>query len=362
MTRTAAGGPAAGGHTLVARLDNDGDVLLAGPAIRAVAAGSRRVTLLCGPRGRRAGGILPGVDAVEVFRAPWIDPEPDPVDPAAIDALRGRIAGLAPDRAVVLTSFHQSPLPLALVLRTAGVPWVGAVSDDYPGSLLDLRHRVPDDLHEAERGLSLAAASGFPLPDGDDGRLRVLRDARERPRGLPARYVVLHPGASVTARRWPAHRFAALAARLAAAGTAVVVTGGPEETGLTAAVAGPAGVDLGGRTSLQGLAEVLAGADAVVVGNTGPAHLAAAVGCPVVWSFAPTVPAVRWHPWRTPFTECSVPVPCAGCRARTCPVEGHPCMAGMRPRDVLRALAAYTGGGETCRTLSTVSSSNSPGP
>ena len=52
---------------LVVRLDNDGDVLLAGPAVRAVAAGADRVTLLCGPRGRAAAALLPGVDELIVL-------------------------------------------------------------------------------------------------------------------------------------------------------------------------------------------------------------------------------------------------------------------------------------------------------
>ena len=72
---------------LVARLDNDGDVLLAGPAVRAVAAGAERVTLLCGPARREAAALLPGVDEVVVWRAPWIDAEPAPVDRADVDAL-----------------------------------------------------------------------------------------------------------------------------------------------------------------------------------------------------------------------------------------------------------------------------------
>src|SRR4029450_3146887 len=80
---------------------------------------------------------------------------------------------LAPDEAVISTSFHQSPLPRALLLRTAGVPRIAAISVDYPGSLLDVRHRVDDDLPEPERALSLARAAGFDLPPGDDGRLAV---------------------------------------------------------------------------------------------------------------------------------------------------------------------------------------------
>ena len=49
-------------RVLVVRLDSDGDVLLAGPAIRAVAAGAAHVALLCSPRGRQAAALLPGVD------------------------------------------------------------------------------------------------------------------------------------------------------------------------------------------------------------------------------------------------------------------------------------------------------------
>ena len=71
---------------LVARLDSDGDVLLAGPAVRAVAAGATRVVLLAGPRGAAAGRLLPGVDEVVVWRCPWIDADPLPVDAAEIGA------------------------------------------------------------------------------------------------------------------------------------------------------------------------------------------------------------------------------------------------------------------------------------
>jgi ADP-heptose:LPS heptosyltransferase len=326
-------------HVLAVRLDNDGDVLLAGPAVRALAHGADRVTLLCGPRGRAAAELLPGVDELLVWRAPWIDPEPDPVDRADIDALVDRLAALRPDAAVIFGSFHQSPLPTALVLRMAGVPFVAATSADYPGSLLDVRHRIDDDVHEVERALDLAAAAGHPLPPGDDGALRIRRGDRL---GSPAgEYVVVHPGASVPARAWGPERNAELVDVLVAAGRRVVVTGAPGEAELTAMVAGPERpevTDLGGRTTLAELAGVLAAARCVVVGNTGPAHLAAAVATPVVSLFAPTVPAVRWRPWRVPHELLHVDVPCAGCRARVCPVPGHPCLGGVAVADVVRAV------------------------
>jgi len=327
-------------RVLVVRQDNDGDVLLAGPAVRAVAAGAEHVTLLCGPRGRAAAELLPGVDEVMVWRAPWIDPEPDPVDRDDVSAVEDAVRTRAFDEAIVLTSFHQSPLPMALVLRLAGVPTLAAISDDYPGSLLDVRHRVAGDVHEVQRGLSLVSTLGYALPAADDGRLRVRRRPGARP-PLDGAYVVVHPGASVPARAWAPERGAALVEALRTEGRSVVVTGSPAERSLTARVAGPAreGVhDLGGSTDLAGLAAVLAGAEAVVVGNTGPAHLAAAVGTPVVSLFAPTVPEVRWRPWRVAHELLYVEVPCAGCRARICPVEGHPCLGGIEVEDVVGAV------------------------
>jgi ADP-heptose:LPS heptosyltransferase len=331
-------------HVLAVRLDNDGDVLLAGPAVRALAAGADRVTVLCGPRGRRAAELLPGVDELVVWRAPWIDPEPDPVARGEIEALAGRLAALGLDAAVIFGSFHQSPLPTALVLRMAGVPFVAATSADYPGSLLDVRHRISDDVHEVERALDLAAAAGFPLPAGDDGALRIRRDAAAAAGtwlDAAEEAVVVHPGASVPARAWAPERNAELVGALADGGRRVVVTGGPAERDLTAMVAGPPRPevrDLGGRLSLAELAEVLAAARCVVVGNTGPAHLAAAVGTPVVSLFAPTIPPVRWRPWRVPHELLFVDVPCAGCRARVCPIAGHPCLGGVATGDVLDAV------------------------
>jgi ADP-heptose:LPS heptosyltransferase len=328
-------------HVLVARQDSMGDVLLAGPAVRAVAAEAGRVTLLCGPRGRAAAELLPGVDEVVVAHAGWIDAEPRRVTREVVDELVDRLVDLEIDQALVLTSFHQSPLPLALMLRMAGVPTIAAVSVDYPGSLLDIRHRVDDDVHEVERGLSLAATLGYRLVEEDDGGLRVRLGGADVP-DLEGRYVVVHPGASVPARAWAPERHAALVDVLIEGGRRVVVTGDTSERPLTALVAGPRRpgvIDLGGRVDLAGLARVLGGAEVVVVGNTGPAHLAAAVGTPVVSLFSPVVPAVRWRPWGVAHELLGDQgAACAGSRARVCPVAGHPCLDGVSVGEVVAAV------------------------
>jgi ADP-heptose:LPS heptosyltransferase len=328
-------------HVLVARQDSMGDVLLAGPAVRAVAAEAGRVTLLCGPRGQAAAELLPGVDEVVVAHAGWIDAEPRRVTREAVDELVDRLGDLEIDQALVLTSFHQSPLPLALMLRMAGVPTIAAVSVDYPGSLLNIRHRVDDDVHEVERGLSLAATLGYRLAEGDDGGLRVRLGGADVP-DLEGRYVVVHPGASVPARAWAPERHGALVDVLIEGGRRVVVTGDTSERPLTSLVAGPRRpgvVDLGGRVDLAGLARVLGGAEVVVVGNTGPAHLAAAVGTPVVSLFSPVVPAVRWRPWGVAHELLGDQgAACAGSRARVCPVAGHPCLDGVSVGEVVAAV------------------------
>jgi ADP-heptose:LPS heptosyltransferase len=328
-------------HVLVARQDSMGDVLLAGPAVRAVAAEAGRVTLLCGPRGRAAAELLPGVDEVVVAHAGWIDAEPRRVTREVVDELVDRLVDLEIDQALVLTSFHQSPLPLALMLRMAGVPTIAAVSVDYPGSLLDIRHRVDDDVHEVERGLSLAATLGYRLVEEDDGGLRVRLGGADVP-DLEGRYVVVHPGASVPARAWAPERHAALVDVLIEGGRRVVVTGDTSERPLTSLVAGPRRpgvIDLGGRVDLAGLARVLGGAEVVVVGNTGPAHLAAAVGTPVVSLFSPVVPAVRWRPWGVAHELLGEQgAACAGSRARVCPVAGHPCLDGVSVGEVVAAV------------------------
>lgn len=327
---------------LAVRLDNAGDVLLAGPAIRALAAGADHVTLLCGPRGRAAAAVLPGVDDLLCWQAPWIDPEPGPVELEGVAALIACVAEVRAEMAFVFGSFHQSPLPTALLLRLAGVPWIGAASVDYPGALLDLRHRIADDVHEVERSLDLVRAAGFDLPPGDAGELRVAGVARP---SSAEDTVVVHPGASVPARAWGEERHAQLVAALAAGGRRVLVTGSRAERKLTARVAGDCGEDLGGATDFATLAGVIAGAGGIVVGNTGPAHLAAAVGTPVVSLYALTVPAVRWRPWKVPHELVYVDVPCAGCRARRCPVAGHPCLEGVEVADVVAAVERVAAAG-----------------
>jgi ADP-heptose:LPS heptosyltransferase len=335
-------------RVLVARTDNAGDVLLAGPAVRAVAR-SAEVTLLVSPTGAPAAELLPGVAEVLVHPAPWSGDHAPAADPGGAAALVADVRARGFDAGIVLTSFHQSPLPVALLLRLAGVPHLTAASTDHPGSLLDVRLAPPspgDPRHEVERALDTVAAAGFPGLPGDD------RLALRHPLPWPDRtrvpeldelahggYVAVHPGASVPARAIAPDHATAIVRALRARGRRVVVTGDAAEAGTTARVAAASGaVDLGGRLSFAELAAVLERAACLVGGNSAPGHLAAAVGTRVVSLFSPVVPAAWWRPWGVPVTVLGDQhAPCRDTRARTCPVPGHPCLSGVSPGEVAAA-------------------------
>ncbi len=93
------------------------------------------------------------------------------------------------------------------------------------------------------------------------------------------------------------------------------------------------------RPTSPRLARVIADADALVVGNTGAAHVAAAVGTPTVSLFPPTIPAVRFRPWMVQHVLLGdQDIACRGCRARECPLEDQPCLGVVTVGDVLAAL------------------------
>ena len=106
------------------------------------------------------------------------------------------------------------------------------------------------------------------------------------------------------------------------------------------AAAHPDVVDLGAKLTLRQLGGVIAAADALVTGNTGPMHLAAAVDTPVVAAFPPTVPLDRWRPWRVPHVALGdQAVPCRGWRSVRCPLDDQPCLRAIDGEAVVAALA-----------------------
>jgi lipopolysaccharide heptosyltransferase II len=333
------------------RLDTMGDVLMTGPALRALKAAGHRITLLTSPPGAAAAALMPEVDETIVYEAPWMkreraaDPEPDA---QMIAELRGGDF----DAAVIFTVYTQSPLAAALLCHLAGIPRRAAHCRENPYALLTdwVREPEPHDVqrHEVRRQLDLVAALGVPAPDAPlaidiPERARAGARAALAAAGVDthAPWAVVHPGSTAPSRRYPPELWAAACRTIAEQqGLQLVFTGDAAEADTAARVrslAGDPGPSLAGKLDLAELAAVLEAAPLLLAGNTGPVHLAAAVGTPVVDLYALTNP--QHTPWMVPSRVLSHDVPCRWCYRSVCPEGHHLCLRGVEPAAVATAAA-----------------------
>ncbi len=325
-----------GGRIGVVRLDGAGDIILAEPVVRAVAARADEVVVLCGPAGAGAAAALG--HPTSVVDPPWVALDPPPASRRRLEQVVEQWRRIRLDGAVILTSYHQSALPAAALLRLVGVDRLAGCSADHAGALLDVRLRSVTG-HQTKRNAAVAAAAGYPVAD----LVPRLRPPAPPPWLAPLaarRPVVVHVGASVAARGLPEVLVRTLVADLTDQGRTVALTGSVAETAPHRALVDGVGVvDLGGRTDFHELAALVGSAAGAVCGNTAVAHLAAAVETPLVCVFAPTVDPATWAPTGPGVVVLGDrTVGCRGCRARTCPVPGQPCTASVTPTAVAHGL------------------------
>lgn len=335
-------------NILAVRLDAMGDVLMTTPALRALEAGGRRVSLLTSPSGAAIARLIPEVDEVLVYEAPWMKASRR-ADTAADEALIATLRAKAFDAAVIFTVYSQSPLPAALVCYLAGIPRSLAYCRENPYRLLSDWQAETEPgqgiRHEVQRHLDLVASIGAQTLNKRMS-LRVPARAiaavaqRLKDRGLDAgeRFIVLHPGATAPSRRYPSEHFAAAASELIARGHTVVLAGGADEKALCANISaqcGSAPINLAGASTLEELVALIAGAQLVICNNSGPAHIAAAVGTPVVDLYALTNP--QHTPWQVPSRVLSHDVDCKYCYKSVCPEGHHRCLREIAPARVVAA-------------------------
>ncbi len=354
---------------LAVRLDSMGDVLMTTPAIRALreAVAGREVTLLTSPSGAGIARLVPEIDDVIVYEAPWLKATPPGAGPEAefemIETLRAR----AFDAAVIFTVYSQNPLPSAMLCYLAGIPLRLAHCRENPYQLLTdrLPELEPERLirHEVRRQLDLVAAVGA-RPSSERLSLRVPETAAARvstlltalglgegpaafgARPAGARWIALHPGASAPSRRYPPELWSRAASALSRRlGCRIVFTGSAAEGGLIEEIRhgmdGPS-VSLAGSLDLGELAALLAAAPLLVAGNTGPVHIAAAVGTPVVDVYALTNP--QHTPWAVPNRVLNHDVPCRNCYSSVCPMGHHACLREVPPERIADAAFELVGG------------------
>ena len=263
-------------EVLILRALGLGDLLTAVPALRALRRGfpGARLTLAC---------PAPLHELVELWRLADETLDAAPLAPLPRHAHRAAVAvnlhGRGPESTALLGETRPASL---LAFAHASLPETAGMPEWRAGE------------HEVRRwcrlleGFGLAAdAAELDLDPPDDGR-----DPGE------AR-VVLHPGASAAARRWPSARWAEVAGWLRRRGARLVLTGTLAERdeclGIAREAALPVRDVVAGRTSLVGLARIVARARVVVCGDTGVAHLATALRTPSVVLFGPVSPD-EWGP------------------------------------------------------------------
>lgn len=339
---------------LCVRLDSLGGVLMCTPAMRALRDGvpGRSLTLLASPDGAAAAPFVPEIDDVIAFRAPWMkDDGATASGPTPAAALAAR----AFDAAVIFTSYTQSALPAALLCRLAGIPLRLAHCRENPYRLLSDWIADPEPAalvrHEVQRQLALVKQVGCRSPDlrlsfalrpADLDTVRALLRGAGIDPGRP--WLLLHPGASAAAHHYPPQRWIQALRLLARQlGLPLVLTGSAAESALAERLRDGAGGQsdvpvhsLAGRLSLGELGAALRLAAVAVSNNTGPAHIAAAVGTPIVDLYALTHP--QHTPWAVRNRVLFQDVPCRFCFKSSCPLGHHACLDGVAPERIVQAV------------------------
>ena len=250
-----------------------------------------------------------------------------------------RLRALRADVAVELMGNHKGGI---LAWLSGAKRRVGAarLSRREPSSALWLNDTVaPRGEHAVDLALSLLAPVGVELAPADFVASALLPSQAGEAPGAPGGYVLLQPGAGWGNKRYPTAWWGEVARALAGAGETIRVLAGPDEAALAAEVAAAAGgaaspLDPGG---LDALAAWLRGARLVLGGDTGPLHLAHALGVPVLALHGPTDPA-RHGPYGAPERTLFRRLPCSFCYRRF--AETKACLLELTPREVTaRALA-----------------------
>jgi ADP-heptose:LPS heptosyltransferase len=312
-------------------MDNAGDMVLMGPALRALRGHlpEARIDVLASPAGSAAAGLLPWIDGVLTASAPWQDATGDlPVDPARELILIAQLAAGRYDTAIVFTSFSQTAWPAAYALYLAGIPHRIGYADRFGGSVLSFTLPYPAaEVHEAERDLHLIECLGVPVRDrqlevypGVAARRRAARLLGDS--AVDGNLLLVAPGASCASRRWWPARYGEAAARIAEEqGLEIVVTGTRAETRLAREVADACGgTSFAGQTDLPVLAACVERAAIVLTGNSLVMHLADALGRPAVVLFSGTDLVSQWAPRHVASSIVRRDVPCSPCYLFDCPI------------------------------------------
>lgn len=372
ITRRRGARPEAGHarRILVLRLERIGDLLMSLPALHAIRgrAPHARIDLVVGSWNAALAGLVAGIDSVETMDAPWL---------ARGAAGEGWPALLRQARAWRARRYDlainlEGDIRSIVLMAQSGAAWRAGFGMAGGGPLLDDDVLFDPRSHTAVNGVRLVRAAFGETParqawpvEGLDAAVRLPRaplvippeahaEAEALLRGLAARapgrpLVGLHIGAGRAVKEWPAARMAQVGTWAARErGAALVLTGAAADRRAADEVrrllpAEAPVADTVGAAGLLPLAALLTRFALLVTPDTGPMHLASALGTPLVALFGPSSPA-RWGPLSPAAAVVRVDLPCSPCnRIRNPPArcQGRTpeCMAGILAERVVEAAA-----------------------
>jgi len=341
--------PASPARILLLRVERIGDLLMALPAIADVraAAPDAEIDLVVGSWNEPIARSLRGVDRVYTVDPSWLARGAPGL---SLPALLGVATQWRARNYDVAMNFEPD-VRTNLVLAFAGARWTAGYRTGGGGPLLDqsLDYRPSEHTTDNARRL-VATALRVPLTPVSPRILEVpganRREADALLAGARRPLVAMHVSGGWPVKQWEPDHFAAVARSLAASrGATIVLTGAPEDAALVGRVTSTLPpsrlIDATSAASLLTVAAVLERCDLMITGDTGPMHLAAAVGTPIVAVFGPSDPA-RYAPRGSRDRVVRVDLPCAPCnRIRLpparCTGRTPDCLALVTPDRVLAA-------------------------
>lgn len=338
-------------NILCVRLDSVGDVIMTSPAFRALKASKpeRKLTLLTSRSGAAIASLIPEIDETIVFDAPWMKATEPRLDSRIDFEIIQELREIKFDAAIIFTVFSQNPLPAAYLCYAADIPIRIGYCRENPYQLFTHWAKEIDTeaqmRHEVRRQLDLVASVGcrtdnerlsLTVPEiATKGVGRLLAGLTDFNPYKP--WALIHAGATAESRRYP--HYAKVANILTRElHWQVVFTGTEGERSLVESIRSEVEaptLSLVGRLTLGELAALIKMAPVLITNNTGPTHVAAALGTPVVVLYALTNP--QHTPWKGKCTILFHDVPCRNCFKSVCPVEHHDCLQQVEPEMVVAA-------------------------
>ncbi|HWB13259.1 MAG TPA: glycosyltransferase family 9 protein [Pirellulales bacterium] len=343
---------------LLVQLDHLGDAVMTTamlPALRQQWPAAR-IEVLAAPWNREVFEACGEVDQIHVSRVNRFAPGWRPLWPLALLRCGLRLRRGRFDLGIDV----RGEMPLAAILWIAGVRRRVGWDCGGGGFLLTDCATYVAGRPEMESRLALMKLIGIDSPEWlrarapwfapPAGARSRVRDQLLRSNACGVPIFVFHIGAGTAAKRWPASHWQELLGRaIVQYGASVVLVGGKGERPIADEVLGgkpwPGVQNWTGRVSVAEMAAVIQQADLFVGADSGPAHLAAAVGTPAVVLFSGTNRPRQWRPWGKRVAVARHAVVCSPCHLTKCPLADHPCMTGMTPEAVMRRIGVVLGDG-----------------